>query len=98
MRCPFCDSPLVPAIFGREPCLVLGHRNCNSRESCDGVVHFTVCLQCGARGPMAETEQDALAAWNFGVDRGTLTHGLPQPPLDLSTSIRIAQPSPNSPR
>ena len=53
--CPFCASNIVQT-----------QRNMNGARAWD-----VGCVTCGARGPVAKSEADAIAMWNTGVPRTT---------------------------
>ena len=51
-ECPFCRKYVIDIVKSLPPAMK------GLQVECDN---------CGARGPIYETEQDALLGWNFGI-------------------------------
>lgn len=55
--CPFCDSDnLSPSKLATDP------------EPPHPPLYQIICGFCGARGPFARSEQDAIRVWNYDAN------------------------------
>jgi Lar family restriction alleviation protein len=56
----------LPMATELKPCPLCG---CEKSEACYSEIGYAVyCDKCGARGPLAKTKADAIAAWNRRAD------------------------------
>ena len=64
VRCPFCNAVTIPAIHTRQARGVTVHALYGTYKGESVSTSYAVCLKCAACGPLAETEELALAKWN----------------------------------
>jgi hypothetical protein len=62
-RCPFCETVALPAIHSQTASAVLGHKLYEHFAGTSVQVSFAACVNCSARGPLAETEELAFVKW-----------------------------------